>query len=73
MFCSGLWVKGPDEGELGQYDLKSLGGDKQNVGICTNKQQKNMFSRVMMYVNDSHFWCQRGGLKRVWARRQQFP
>lgn len=73
MFCSGLWVKGPDGGDLGQYDLKLWGGDKQNVGICKNKQQKNMFSWVMMYVNDSHFWCQRGRLKRVWARRQQIP
>lgn len=44
MLCSGSWAKGPDEGEFGEYDLKSWSGDKQNVGICTNKQQKDMFS-----------------------------
>lgn len=73
MLCSGLWVMRPDGGEFWQYDLKSLSGDKQNVGICTNMQQKNMFSWVMMYVNESHFWCERGRLERVWARRQQIP
>lgn len=73
MLCSGLWLMGPDGGEFRQYDLKSWIGDKQNVSICTNKQQKNMFSWVMMYVNESHFWSEWGGLERVWARRQQIP
>lgn len=73
MLCSGLWGKGPGEGEFGQLDLKSWSSNKQYVGICTNKQQKNMFSWVMMYVDESHFWCEWGELERVWARRQQIP
>lgn len=26
-----------------------------------------------MDVNESHFWCESGGLEREWARRQQIP
>lgn len=35
--------------------MKPWSGDKQNVGICTNKRQKNMFLWVTMCVNESHF------------------
>lgn len=45
MLCSDFWVKRVQM--EGQYDSSDhgvvMGRKKKNMGICTDKQQKNMF------------------------------
>lgn len=56
----------------------NLGNMTWNLGSAINRmwafvQTGSMFSWVTMDVNESHWWCEWGGLERVWARRLQIP